>query len=736
MNFSRINGRGRVLTRVRRNLAVSISAGTALLLCSATFSMSQSATLPIMPLPSDVQTHDGRQVLSPHFSYFTSGARDERIDRAVARTLRQVEERSGLLFDRTPEGKFVAAADGKAAALLIDCRAASAAIPQLGEDESYTLEISTAQTVLRAPTTLGVLRGLATWTQLVKSDRSGWFLPALTMRDAPHFGWRGLLIDVARHWQPIDVIKRNLDGMALVKLNVLHLHLTEDQGFRIESKTHPKLHELGSDGLYFTQKQIREIIAYAAERGIRVVPEFDMPGHATSWVVGYPNLASAPGPYAIERRWGVFDPVLDPTNEDVYKLLEAFLGEMAALFPDPYLHIGGDENNGKQWTANAKIQEFIREKNLKDNGGLHAYFNRRLLDILQKNGKKLVGWDEILHPDLPKDAVVQSWRGAAGLAAASKAGHNVILSNGYYIDLIQPAREHYAIDPLPAGNTLTAEEQARVLGGEATMWAEWVGPETIDSRIWPRTAAIAERLWSPREVKDKADMYRRLDYVSRRLDEIGLQHLRYREPMLRTYAGDAAQNEDLAVLRELLTLLEPVKGYRRNHAMNDAGPSQFIPLTGLPDLAGPDAPATRAFAEAAEPVIFEKGNPSELRAAFEHWRRVAARLQDCAASGRLGPRSGEVASIGQQLAELAEIGQEVVNAAESSSSETHGAAWRDQIIEKLDKNAGSAPVVEFPAANSLKLLAAAVSERPRQGEFAPAAWRKHLKALAFPKKSK
>src|SRR5581483_10958120 len=265
----------------------------------------------------------------------------------------------------------------------------------------------------------------------------------------------------------------------VVKLNVLHLHLTDDQGFRVESRKFPRLQELGSDGHYYTQAQLRELVAYAAARGIRIVPEFDVPGHATSWVVGYPEFASAPGPYTVPHRFGVLDAVLDPTNEGVYALLDGFYGEMTEIFPDAYFHIGGDENNGKQWSANPKIQAFIAAHQLKDNAGLHAYFNTRLSRILAQHGKKLIGWDEILHPDLPTTSVVHSWRGAASLADAAHRGFPALLSNGYYLDHADPAAKHYAVDPLPADTKLTAAEQARVLGGEACMWAEWVTAETI-----------------------------------------------------------------------------------------------------------------------------------------------------------------------------------------------------------------------------------------------------------------
>ncbi|HET7535933.1 MAG TPA: family 20 glycosylhydrolase, partial [Candidatus Didemnitutus sp.] len=327
------------------------------IVCTAVTAVAAEQNL--MPVPAQRIDGTGRLALTPEFKVVVRGHDDARLRTALLAFLRRTEERTGLTLARTPTGEYVPAATGMAATLVVDCGEAGPAIPKLGDDESYTLDVTTDQATLRAPTVVGLLRGFATVQQLIESDAQGWFLPAVSIRDRPRFPWRGLMIDVCRHWQPMEVIKRNLDAMALVKLNVLHLHLTEDQGFRIESKKFPRLHEMGSDGHYFTQDEMREIIAYAAARGIRVVPEFDIPGHATSWVVGFPALASAPGPYSIERRWGVFDPVLDPTNPKVYELLEGFLGEMAALFPDEYIHIGGDENNGVQWNANPAIQAYI-----------------------------------------------------------------------------------------------------------------------------------------------------------------------------------------------------------------------------------------------------------------------------------------------------------------------------------------------------------------------------------------
>ena len=231
------------------------------------------------------------------------------------------------------------------------------------------------------------------------------------------------MIDCSRHWMPIEVIERNLDAMAAVKLNVLHWHLSDDQGFRVESKRFPRLQEFGSDGHFYTQDQVRHIVAYARDRGIRVVPEFDIPGHTTSWFVGYPELASAPGPYKIERSWGIFQPTMDPSREETYKFLDKFLGEMTALFPDHYFHVGGDEVDPTQWMQSPSIQAFARERHLGTPDDLQAYFIHRVQEILKKYGKIMIGWDEVLNPDLESDTVIQSWRGQAALAEAARKGH-------------------------------------------------------------------------------------------------------------------------------------------------------------------------------------------------------------------------------------------------------------------------------------------------------------------------
>ena len=672
----------------------------------------------LMPVPASVQFRTGRLAVGKSFNVAARGRTDERLRAAVERFLRRLEGRTVM---ELPRGL---AADAAAASLVIEAAAPGRPVPAVEEDESYALEVTDRQAVLKAPTTVGALRGLETFLQLVDGDRDGFFVPAVSIRDRPRFPWRGLMIDVARHYQPLAVLKRNLDAMAAVKLNVLHWHLTEDQGFRIESKKFPRLHTLGSDGQFYTQEEAREVIAYAAARGIRVVPEFDMPGHATAWLVGHPELGSAPGPYQIERGAGIFEPTLDPTREEVYKFLDAFLGEMAALFPDSFMHIGGDENTGKQWDANPKIQAFMKEKGIKDNHALQSYFNRRVLAILKKHGKTMMGWDEIFQPDLPSEVVIHSWRGQAALAEAARRGYRGVLSNGYYIDLIFPTHQHYTNDPIPADSTLTPAEAARVLGGEATMWSEWVSPETIDSRIWPRTAAIAERLWSPREVRDVEDMYRRLAVTSVRLEELGLTHEKNQAMMLRRLAG----GRDTAPLETLVSLVEPVKEYRRYQQRPQ---TMLSPLTGLIDAARPDSDAARRFASQVDAMLSDAprfaAHAMQLRATLTQWRNAGPELEVLIDRS---PGLHEARPLARDLAELGTVGLEALSYL--SRGVAPPAEWRDARISALDAAARPKAALEFAVVPAVRQLVVAATQQQRLGQLTPAQWKAHVQQLAAP----
>jgi len=248
----------------------------------------------------------------------------------------------------------------------------------LGMDESYELHVDQQNISIAANTTIGAIRGLETLLQLIASDNKGYFFKGIDIKDEPRFPWRGLLISQPYHFMPMDVIKRTLDAMAAVKMNVLHFYISDDQGYRIESKVYPRLHELASDGMYFTHEQVREMVQYAHQRGIRVVPEIDVPGHSTAMIYAYPHLASVQRDYKLQDHWGVFDPTLDPTKPSTYTFLDSLLTEVASLFPDQYFHIGGDENTGRDWKRNPAIQAFMKENGLKTTLALQNYFNRKV----------------------------------------------------------------------------------------------------------------------------------------------------------------------------------------------------------------------------------------------------------------------------------------------------------------------------------------------------------------------
>lgn len=638
------------------------------------FSFAESQPqLALMPMPSSVEIGSGQLAVDRTFSVSITGFHDASLDRGVQTFLRQLSRQIGVPFWPKP---------GTAPALVIHADHGRERVQKLGEDESYELDVTSSGAKLSAPNPLGVLHGLQTFLQLVQVTPNGFAAPAVTINDQPRFPWRGLMFDVSRHFIPLDVLKRNVDGMAAVKMNVLHWHLSDDQGFRVESKKFPKLQGMGSDGMFYTQDEIRDFIAYAHDRGIRVVPEFDMPGHSRSWFLGYPELASVPGPYNLEG--DRVNAIMDPTRESTYKFLDKFIGEMAKLFPDAYFHIGGDEVDGKQWDANPQIQTFMRAHGMKSNQDLQAYFNQRLQKIVSKHHKNMIGWDEVLHPDLPKTILIQSWRGQDSLAAAAKQGYSGLLSYGYYLDLMWPAARHYAVDPMSGGAAaLSPQEKSRILGGEACMWAEWVTPLNIDSHIWPRNAAIAERLWSPQSVTDVNSMYARLHAESLRLEWLGLKHIVARRMMLQRMAGA----EDISSLRVLADAVEPVKDYVRGESVH--GPLDFhAPLNHLVDAVYPESDAAREFGDLVQAYVQsgykDQSAEAKIRTVLTAWRDNDGKLRPLMDQSFL---LEEDVPFSQQLSAIGAAGLQALDYLDKA--EPSPETWRAQQVAalELDKKA-------------------------------------------------
>ena len=568
----------------------------------------------LMPWPKEIQKNQNQISITKNFTISVNN-RQGRVYEYATHILRRIINRTGVfvakgfpelnLPDATVRVNFKKVADLK-----------------LEVDESYELNVHDQFIDIKSNTDIGALRGLETLVQLIDHNNNFFFIDGANIKDKPRYKWRGLMIDVSRHFQPIEVLKRNIDAMASMKMNVFHWHLSDDQGFRFKSDIYPKLHELGSDGLYYTKPQIRDIVAYANKRGIRVVPEIDVPGHATAILTAYPELGSKDGyEYKIERFSGIFHATLNPINPEVYKFLDNLFSEIVPLFPDAYFHIGGDENEGKHWDGNIKIQNFKRKKGLKNNHDLQTYFNIKLQKILAKYGKKLMGWDEIMTDHMPKSAIIHSWRGSnegfkdGTLIEAVKKGYQAVLSNDYYIDRVQSVDHHYLFDP--AGNAqLSDEEENRILGGEVTMWSELVTPLTIDSRIWPRTAAIAERFWSSKEVTDLKNMRKRLNVVSFQLEELGITHLSYRTQLLR----NIAKSKNIESLEVLTSIFEPLKMYTRNKGGTEY--KTFSPFTLFADACIVDAMDSYEFNHLVNSFINESSidKKKSLQKYFIKWQ--------------------------------------------------------------------------------------------------------------------
>jgi hexosaminidase len=603
---------------------------------------------------------------------------------------------------------------GQSATLNIIVESKDHKAPQrLGDNERYSLQAGST-IKLSADEPLGALRGLETFLQLVRQNTTGspgFSVPALTIQDSPRFPWRGLSLDVSRHFIPVEHVKRTLDGMAAVKLNVFHWHLSDDQGFRIESKKFPKLQQYGSDGMFYTQAEVRDVIAYARDRGIRVVPEFDMPGHATSWLPGYPKLASGPGPYEVAHRVGVLYQLIDPTKESTYKLMDGFIGEMTRLFPDEYFHIGGDEVDPKEWNTSPTIQAFMKKKGIPDAKALQGYFNARLLKIVTKHGKHMEGWDEVLQPSLPKDIIIQSWRGQESLWQAAREGYKGILSAGYYLDLMQSASQHYAIDPFtlpPARKAqlekqnksipqeLNAGEQKNILGGEAAMWEELATAENLDAKLWPRLAAIAERFWSAQSVTDVNSMYTRLQTTNYWLEWLGLTQRSALALMRQRLAGHGP----VQPLDRFASILEPVKGYSR-HAEKY---SSTTPLNRLVDSIPPESDAAREFRNAVDQYLAaptEQRKSGRLRRQLTTWQENLRLVRPMLQANTLLTENIPVADA---IDSLCLIGEEAFSSLDAAATGRIPADWKSRsaaTVQEASQRKGDILIQIAPAIQKL-----------------------------------
>lgn len=682
-------------------------------------------------------------------------------------------------------------------------------------DEKYTLKIQKEGIYISCENFVGLNHAFSTLSQIAYQASSSGNLATVSIKDKPQFTWRGLMIDVVRHWIDKEVILSNIDAMAAAKMNILHLHLSDDQGWRVESKVFPRLHKEGSDGLYLTHSDIRDIVEYAYERGIRVVPEINMPGHITSWLVGYPDLASDKIDYELLDEYGIHKNLLDPTNEKTYTFIQLLLEEMAVLFPDEYVHVGGNEVIFDQWKTNAKIQSFIKENNFSNERQLQAYFFYKVQQILKSRNKKMIAWQDALSPELQNEgAVFQSWQNRGESVQTARLGFNAIHSEGWSLDHKLPIKDLYSVGPktlpiyenlridssrsqywefttsfgdslqsgalvlygpdhnlngvisllnrsflientkinngqlsfqskssmgrvstildltnperisgnvqmemmslalngnkvggsdMPNGKVipsfktfeeLSDQQEKRLLGGEACMWTEWVTSENIVSRIWPRTGAIAEKLWTDSQhTEDVDNFYKRSLPFSKFLKKVSLNFELNQNHFIERISDDIAK----ANFRTFIDLLEEVKYFGR--FKNDMGHSQNDPLKGIADIVHPESMSSYRFGQLVN-RLEDEGSDQELLADIKEqldiWIPLYRSIDKTIQSNQL---LEPIEVLALSLSDLAKIANHVIQSGTLTSEES---IYYDQL--KLNAQREINGVLLAPATHLIYLI--------------------------------
>ena len=537
----------------------------ALILATTACTQPAEEGVAVVPRPAEVTRARGAFTLGPR----TVIQADRRAEPVARRLVAYLEPATGYrLAIRSPE---TSAAPEGVVQLAIDT-----SLARLGP-EGYRLEARGHVLRIAAPAEAGLFYGVQTLRQLlppqVFSDSLArgvrWTVPAVTVEDWPRFRWRGLHLDVARHFMPKEAVKRYIELLALHKMNTFHWHLTDDQGWRLQIRKYPRLTEVGGwrdstvigwpdfrdttrnrfkaerHGGFYTQDEVREIVAFARERFVNVVPEIEMPGHAQAAIAAYPELGVTGDTIRPWTSWGISRNILNPEARTV-AFMQDVLTEVLELFPSPYIHVGGDEAPKAQWERSRRVQRLIRERGLKDAHEMQSWFIKQMDAWLTARGRRLVGWDEILEGGLAPNATVMSWRGTKGGIAAAESGHDVVMApvSHTYLDSYQtelrekepgeplainnylPLERVYSFDPL-AG--IAPEFRKHVLGAQGQLWTEYIpDPKTLEYKAYPRASALAEVVWSPEARRDYADFTERLEQHFKRLDAMGVNYRRPR----------------------------------------------------------------------------------------------------------------------------------------------------------------------------------------------------------------
>ena len=536
------------MIKISKLLITVIVAGF-LLACNN--STTAEADFQVIPLPQEISTSEGQPfVLSSDTEIIFPEGND-----LMQRNAEFLAEYIGISMGISPTTSSVAS-NGKKIELALG----------LDNDnkEAYRLEVTENSVIITGASEAGVFYGIQTLRKALPIGSNKATLAPVTINDAPRFGYRGVMLDVARHYQPVAFVKKFIDLLAMHNVNRFHWHLTEDQGWRIEIKQYPKLTELGSvrketvignnspeydgkpHGGFYTQEEVKEIVAYAQERYIITIPEIDLPGHMMAALTGYPEFGCTGGPYEVATSWGVFDEVLCAGNEGTYTFLENILTEIMELFPSEYIHIGGDEVPKGRWEECPKCQAKIKELCLKSDirhkkeHYLQSYLTTRIEKFLNHHERRLIGWDEILEGELAPNATVMSWQGMGGGIQAAHMGHDVIMTpNTYvYFDYYQtanteneptaiggfiPIEKVYSFEPAP--ENLSVEQRGHILGAQANLWTEYIPtPEQAEYMLLPRMAALSEVQWTQPEKKDYNNFLQRLPKLTKLYDKTGYNY--------------------------------------------------------------------------------------------------------------------------------------------------------------------------------------------------------------------
>ena len=587
-----------------------------IVLCSTLIIIAQEPEIAIIPQPVSMEKQSGKFILTEKTTlvFFDNNADLQRVVRGLRDKIRQASGWS--LAEKHVTGNN---AQNNSIAFMLN----QPSNATLGK-EGYALEVTGDRVVLRANEPAGLFYAVQTLYQLLPKEIESktvvkdqtWTIPAVKIADHPRFAWRGLMFDVVRHFFTKEQVKQFIDEMVKYKYNMLHLHLTDDQGWRVEIKSLPKLTEVGAwrvektgtfgtfskpapdeprkYGGFYTQEDIKELVKYAADNFVQILPEIDVPGHSMAAVASYPDLSCTPGKYVVNSgekfmEWGVgsagfsalIDNTLCPANEKVYAFLDKVFTEIAALFPFEYIHMGGDECAKNFWEKDDQIAALMKKENLKDMHEVQSYFVKRVAKIIGSKGKKMIGWDEILEGGLAKNAAVMSWRGIKGGIEAAKQGAEVVMSpnQNVYIDLMQGdavieppvystvrLKASYQFEPVPEG-----VDPKLIKGGQANLWTEQIyNMRHAQYMTWPRAFAVAESVWSPKSKKDWNDFVSRVEKHFERYDVAEIKYAPSMYEPIFNISKDESGQPKVAMSTE-------VEGLDIHYSFDNSYPDRFYP---------------------------------------------------------------------------------------------------------------------------------------------------------------